>query len=1090
MNSIGKILTFVSILLIFSLVSHAQVTTSAIAGIVVNEIGEVVPGVTVSAIHTPSGTVYATVSNNGGFFTIQGMRSGGPYDITVAVTGYKTVLYKNVYLTLSDTFNCNTVIEPITETLEAATIEVKATKFRMERNGAGSNISSAEITELPTIDRSITDIVKLSPYANGMNIAGGSGRSANFTVDGANFNNNFGLSSALPGGGNPISMDAIQEVQVVVAPFDVRQTNFIGGGVNAITKSGTNKYRASAYTYHYNDQMRGNRINGTSLQVGDENDKHVYGFTVGGPIIKNKLFFFANFEYTQNPSTINQWQTSENGEGDVSTYTSRTLASDMEKVSDFLKKKYGYDAGSFTNFGGDQTNIKALARIDWNITDRHRLAVRYNFTQNRVWSATNETSSNAGVAAGAARFSQYSMSFYNSCYNTDNLVHSATVDLNSRIGSNMNNQVLASYSYLGDVRATPSSLFPFIDILDGTYDQGTVMPYISVGHELFSYNNAVNNHVFNIKDDFTIDIQRHHILAGASYEYQMANNSYMRNGTGYYRYKSLEDFFSGATPETVALTYGYNGNKTPNSQVSFNQIGLYAQDEWKATESFKLDYGIRFDILFFNNKDIMTNNAILALDYGGRHIDTGVWPKPQLMTSPRVGFTWDILGDKSLKMRGGLGLFTGRLPLVFFTNMPGNSNIVQNVASITTNKKKEADPLLENFKGDVITDSEALRDKLHALDPERFPVNMDSEKGAVGSEVAAVDPDFRMPMVFKTSLALDYQFPTSFPMGLTVEGTFNKTIYGVMLSNWNINSDTSTWERMPGADNRLIYPDSYKYQKQDAYVLVNTNKGYGYTANVCYNIRPINNLSFNISYTHTESREVSGMPGSNAKSAYRKLYTVDGPEFAGLQRSYYVVPDRVIASLSWTCRSKREGFDTHFTLMYEGFTANGNSFVYANDVNGDGEAYDLIYIPNSPDELQFASDDDKQKFWNFVNQDSYLSTHKGQYAEAYAARAPWVHHFDFKFAQDFSIRCQNSIHKLQLTADILNIGNLFNSKWGVPQVLDCNEGKILQCTNADKISATVAPVYKFSAGSDHTYNYSGLLSNCWQLQIGIRYLFN
>ena len=481
---------------------------------------------------------------------------------------------------------------------------------------------------------------------------------------------------------------------MVISPYDVRQTNFIGGGVNAITKSGTNTFKGSAYIYHRNENMRGDTVDGTQISGAREKDRTTtYGFTLGGPIVKNKLFFFVNAELSQIPSVANRWRAraDESVTPDATKYLSYATVADMERVSAHVKEKYGYDTGSFTNFPADESNKKLLARIDWNINSKNHLALRYNYTNNVSWSAPNASSMDGGTRSAYSRTSLYSMSYANSMYSIENIVHSVSLDLNSRINDNLSNQLLATFSKLDDVRGTNSSEFPFIDIMDGT---GTNTPYISLGYELFTWNNAVHNTIANVKDDLTYYFGTHKLTTGLSYEYQMADNAYMRNGTGYYRYLSVDDFINGAAPEVVCLTYGYGGEKNPAARVQFHKLGIYAQDEWSAAENFKLTYGIRFDGLFFDNGDLMTNNKIKAIDYydhnnNVRNIDTGKWPSGKVTVSPRIGFTWDVLKDKTLTVRGGTGLFSGRLPLVFFTNMPTNSGMVQYQAQINaTNAKK------------------------------------------------------------------------------------------------------------------------------------------------------------------------------------------------------------------------------------------------------------------------------------------------------------------------------------------------------------------------------------------------------------------
>ena len=1084
-----------------TLTTNAQVTNSSMSGVVTDTSGEPIIGATVQAIHEPSGSRYGSITNIDGRFTIQGMRTGGPYDVEVSYVGYQRVLYKDIYLQLGEVYTLNVKMEEASEALSEVVVTASRTKFSTEKTGAATNINSSQISQIPTVNRSISDIARLSPYASGMSFAGGDGRSTNFTIDGANLNNNFGLSSNLPGGGNPVSMDAIEEVQVVIAPFDVRQTNFIGGGINAVTKSGTNSFKGTAYTYQFNENMRGNKVDGESLGVRAKDAKHIYGGTFGGPIIKNKLFFFANVEYTLIPTTIVNWRaaTPENP-ANPDNYISRTTAADMQRVSDFVRNQYGYDTGSYNNFPADETNWKILGRIDWNITDAHKLAVRYNYTKNQAWNQANGNSSDTGYRLnGMNRFSQYSMAFANACYSMDNFVNSVSADFNSRFGSKMFNQLLFTFTDIKDERGTNSSPFPFIDIMDGysVNNDGQIVqnlePYMSLGYELFTYNNAVRNKIYNIVDNFTYYAGDHKITAGFSYERQFANNAYMRNGTGYYRYRSVDDFINGATPEAFALTYGYNGNTKPAAEVKFNQIGFYLQDEWNIRSNFKLSYGIRFDEVIFDEKDLMRNNAIYEYCFNGKHIDTGKWPGAKMQVSPRVGFIWDIFDDNSLKLRGGTGLFTGRLPLVFFTNMPTNSGMVQN--SITRNTRytngvaTSINSDLSKFQGNFLTNVDDMI-KLLGL-----PTTINPEQGVAPSSMAGIDRDFKMPQVWKSSIAVDYTLPISFPFNVTTEFMYTKNVNAVKLENWNIKSSEG-WERFEGPDNRLIYPSDYKIYSgvSSADVLTNTSKGYGWTANITLNAEPIKNLPLMLAYTHTESKEVSGMPGSNANSAWQGLYTINGPNFADVQRSQYVTPDRIIASAAYKLPYNSNYASTQLSLFYTGYSPNGTSFCYTNDMNGDGIQNDLMYIPKDDSEIIFTNEADRAAFWNFVEQDKYLRNNKGNYAEAYAGRAPWVHRFDFRIAQNFSVRAGKTTNTLQVSLDIMNVGNLLKSSWGVTKNSEnANNGRILKYEGLD--SNTNRPMYsmwkdKQGNAPTTTYAYNRYFGETWKLQVGVRYIFN
>ena len=1078
--------------------AFAQVTTSSLNGKVTDANGAPVPGAAVVAVHTPSGTQYYAVVNAEGRYAINGMRSGGPYKVEVSCLGYQTVTFTDVTLQLAESFSLNAWLKDDSQMLsEAVVVSSANSKFSVEKTGAATNINNAQIEALPTVSRSITDVTRLSPYGgNGMSFAGTDGRTANFTVDGANFNNNFGLSEKLPGGGSPISIDAIEELQVVISPYDVRQTDFIGGGVNAITKSGTNTFKGSAYVYHRNENMRGNTVDGTEISGARDKDRNTtYGFTFGGPVIKNKLFFFVNAEYSQTPSVAVRWRASENGVGNASKYLSYASVSDMEKVSNHVKDKYGYDTGSFTDFPSDESNAKILARLDWNINDANHLAVRYNYTNNTSWFGPNASSMDGGTRSAYGRTSLYSMAFANSMYSMNNLVHSVSVDLNSRISDNLSNQFLATFSKLDDVRGTNSSEFPFIDIQDGT---GTNTQYMSLGYELFTWNNAVHNTIANIKDDVTYYVGSHKITAGLSYEYQMADNAYMRNGTGYYRYSSVDDFVNGAAPEVVCLTYGYDGEKNPAARVQFSKVGLYAQDDWNPTENFKLTYGLRLDGLFFNNSDLMTNNAILGLDYydsdnNVRHIDTGKWPSAGITVSPRVGFKWDVFNDKSLTLRGGSGLFMGRLPLVFFTNMPTNSGMVQYQAQINAKNAEKMGFTMDAFKGGLVTDAsgkattQALLDKLYSLG---YPKTISPEDGTVPSSIAAVDSKFKMPQVWKTSLAVDYQLPVSFPFTVTAEGIFNKTVNGVMMSDWSM-LPAEGFARWNGADNRPVFPATFRNTTK-AFVLENTSKGYGYSANVTVNMRPIESLSLMAAYTHTASKEITGMPGSNAESAFTYVPTVAGPNNIKLHNSEYVTPDRIVASATHHDKS-----GNHYSLIYEAWRGGYNySYMLANDMNGDGYSYDALYIPTDKQvadgEFRFASEGDRDRFMEYVHNDKYLSKHQGEYAEAYSVYSPWVHRLDVSYKHDFKLNIGKTTNTLQLSVDIKNILNLFNSSWGVSKYMnpDLNSGRILKYETTDSQGYPVFSTPSAVTSDVKTFVPYTAIGQCWYASVGIKYMFN
>uniref|UniRef100_UPI003FED8B34 TonB-dependent receptor n=1 Tax=Prevotella sp. TaxID=59823 RepID=UPI003FED8B34 len=1115
-----KRLLFLFMLLVgFTTAMMAQITTSGMSGKVTAD-GEDVIGATIEVVHVPSGTKYQAVTNAKGMYAINGMRPGGPYRVNVSYIGYQSKSFDNVSLQLGQTYNLNVGLIEDAQQLGEVVVSAKATKFTTEKTGASTNIDNQMLQNMPSVSHSITDYTRLSPYGgNGMSFAGADGRTANFTVDGADFNNNFGLSSNLPGGGSPISIDAIEEMQVVISPFDVRQTNFVGGGLNAITKSGTNTFRGTAYVYHQNEQMRGDAVDGEQISGAREKDRTTtWGMTLGGPIIKNKLFFFVNGEMKKIPTVANRWRGSEDGVADADNYLSRTSLADLEKVSNYARDKYGYNTGSWTSFPADKNNYKLLARLDWNITNQHHLSLRYNYTKNRNWLAPNASSMDGGSRSAYARTSEKAMSYANSMYSMDNNVNSFSFDLNSRFTNDLSNQLLVTYSKLDDVRGTNSSEFPFVDILDGN---GT--NYISFGEELFTYNNAVHNSVWNAKDDVTWYLGSHKLLGGISFEHQMADNSYMRNGSGYYRYKTLDDFLNGGTPEIVALTYGYNGEQNPTARVQYNKVGIYLQDEWQASRNLKLTYGLRLDNLFFDNGDLMTNQAIYDLDYNGRHIDTGKWPSSKVIFSPRVGFTWDVFGDQSFKLRGGTGLFSGRLPLVFFTNMPTNSGMVQYqavlnasntigkvennkfvpakgyenyVGKYTVDAKGKAHVDMTQFNGGLVSENgqvsrQALLNKLASLG---FPTTISPEQGTVPSAISSVNPDYHMPEVWKTSLAVDYVVPVGFPLTITAEGIINKTVYGTVLNDWAV-PDVKGFARFNGADSRHIYPSGY-LTGTHAYVLENTHKGYGWSFNLSATAKPWEWMDLYASYTHTASKELTSMPGSNASSVLNYMATVDGPTAVKLHNSEYVQPDRVVASMNIHDKS-----GNHYSFIYEAWRGNSNyAFMTQNDMNGDGFNYDAIYIPRDNEvgvgsgDFRFKTQDDLDRFMAFLHNNSYLKEHQGKYAEAYSYYSPWVHRVDFSYKHDFKLNVGQTKHTLQLSFDMKNVLNFFNSKWGVAKYLNPAIGsdgaRVLKYEGVDAQGYATFSTPKAVDGNTQSWTYNHAIGQCWYASIGLKYYFN
>jgi hypothetical protein len=1088
-----KKLLFLLVFFLSSILLYSQVTTSGMSGVIQSAEKTTLPGATVLVVHVPTGTQYGTVTDNNGLFRIPNMRVGGPYKMTISYVGYQTVVVDDINLTLGQTLSMN-------QTLKEASVDMKEVEIVAKMNdlidgnrtGASTSVNPTEISTLPSINRSITDFTKLSPQSNGASFAGRDGRYNNITIDGANFNNNFGLSTkALPGGdAQPISLDAIEAISINVAPYDITQSNFTGANVNAVTKSGSNSWSGSAYTYFRNQGLSGKKVSGTELNVTDQQTLS-YGATLGGPIIKNKLLFFANFERETSNFPGIQWKASTDGNADATNYISRTTQSDLSLMSNYLLSTYGYDAGKYQDFKNFQTkNYKILAKIDWNINKQNKLSVRYNYVRSTNDQQVNATSA-PGTRSTFGRIGEKSMAFDNANYSLLNTVGSLTAELNSQYGKSAN-KFLFTFTQIRDTRSSKSSPFPFVDI----YKDGD--PYMSFGYELFTLDNDVKNNVFTFTDNFTHYFGKHTLTAGISYDQLYFGNSYKRYGTSYYRYASMADFMNGAAPTTFGLTYPYAGAGDGYAELNFGLGAAYVQDEWQIKENFKVTGGIRFEVPFYYNT-LLPNEAITKLtfkdvDGNDMTIDAGQWPKSKITVSPRISFNWDIKNDKTLQLRGGTGLFTGRLPFVWFTNQPTNSGTLQNTVEITT----AAQLATLTFNPDPF---------YHLNNTVLFPPTPSKAPGSI----AVVDKNFKMPQVWRTDLAFDVKLP--WEIIATFEAIYSKSVQDVVQYNANQTLSDSTFQ---GVDKRQRFFSASRRVNKDisnAMVLTNTQEGYTYslTAQLAREFK--NGFYGFLAYTYSGAKDLTANPGSAAASAWSSNPSSVNQNTPGLSYSQFTVPHRVVGCLSYQIEYAKH-LKTTVSLFYQGSSQGRLDYIYSNDMNGDGNAADLMYIPKDATEIIFAdiknssgvviatAAEQNDAFWKYVDQDKYLSANKGKYADRYGVIMPWLGRWDVKILQDvyaYFDKNHKTRHTLQISLDLLNIGNLFNSKWGVyqKQTLGSYDITLLKYNNT---TSGGVPTYQMNYLSIDkasgkpvfpTSTYTPLMSttSTWGAQIGIRYMF-
>ena len=1086
MKKLFRLAMVVIMSLTFTSTLMAQVTTGSLMGLVKDSKGDALPGAFVKVTHAPSGTVYTATTQSNGRYTIPAVRVGQDYEIEVVFIGQDTQVVKGITVNLGDPTVVNIDLTEESSMLEESVIIAKRKTAATEKTGAVTSVDRESIANLPTISRSINDFTRLTPQSKGNSFAGRDGRYNYITIDGSAFNNSFGLSGQsrnLPGGdAQPISLDAIEEISVSIAPYDIRQSNFTGASVNAVTKSGTNKFTGSAYTFQRPESFTGTRVGDEKLDL-DKRSTQTWGASLGGPIIKNKLFFFANFEFEESKYPSTPWKPSTDGNADNTAYISRTKIDDLKTLKKHLEDNYGYNPGGWDFGQFSSRNNKILARLDWNISQAHKLSVRYNqvISENDV--LPNSTSGPTRLASG--RIGENGFAFTNTAYGFENTVRSITAELNSVFQSRFSNKLLVTYTNIRDKRTSNSDLFPFVDIMEG----GQI--YTSFGYELFTYNNDVKNRTWSIVDNFTAYLGAHTVTGGLSFERMYFGNAYLRYGTSYYRYNSMADFINNATPALFSYTYGYN-NTDPYSELTFGLGAMYFQDEWQVNPSFKLTGGIRFELPFYFN-DLDYNPEIPKMAFAnGQTIDVGSWPDKQLLVSPRVGFNWDVLGDRSLQVRGGTGIFTGRLPFVWFTNQPTNSGMLQNTVDYRASNLPAGFGFNPDWKQQL------------ANYPNLFPNNPGT---GVPSTLAMVDKDFKMPQVWRTSIAVDYTLP--WDMIFTLEGIYSKDINAVMQTNINEKDPTL---RFAGSDNRPYY-DTYTSGSNtyfdnrlnndisSAMILGNTSKGYQYSITAQLSKAFSHGLTGMVAYTYNVAKDLSSNPGDQAASAWNANVAVGSLNNPGLSYSNFSVPHRVVGSLSYKFGFVNSSASTTVSLFYEGAAQGRLSYVYANDMNGDGNSSDLMYIPKNRNDIVFkdkgvgmSAQEQEDAFFKFLEQDDYLRNNRGEYAERFGTVMPWRNQFDLKLLQEFVMNNKYQT-KLQLSLDILNIGNLINSKWGMYKSQISGSYDNMTLLRYEGVSSDGKPMFSLNGVSKaldfHTSSYKDVLTygSTWSMQLGLRLVF-
>ena len=1086
------------------------VTTASVNGTVSDAKGTV-PGATVTVTHIPTGTVYATVTRADGRFNLPNLRVGGPYTFKVTFIGYKDFVQEGITLAIGQDQRVDAKIEDNNATLKEVVITGTQGKvINSSRTGAKETVTRAQIEGLPTINRSLSDFTKLTPSANGLNFGGRSGLFNNLTVDGALFNNSFGLANTLGGQTNsqPISLDAIDQIQVDIAPYDVRQGNFTGAGINTVVKSGTNTFKGTVYDY-----IRGVGLTGYNAgSIAVTKTPFTYrqtGASFGGPIIQNKLFFFLSGEEERisQPATT-YVATGSGASGSVSQVKSSTL----DSLSAFLKSKYGYTAGPYQGYNFDTYSNKVTAKIDWNIDKNNTLSAKYFYLKSYGdHPPSNSGITNNGVGYGTVRDAGLTgLPFYGSGYRINNNFNIGIIELDTRISNNMSNRATLGYSALRDFRSSLGSgaTLPMVDIGNGTSAaDGTVITKASAvetsfGYELYTADNILYTNIAQFSDDFTIYSGKHEITIGTNDQLQSYKNGFAPDYNGLYTYNSVSDFYNG----NPAAAYTERYSASPDGSFPFAKIkagiySVYGQDKYHVTDNFRLTYGIRFDYDAFPTT-LPSNPYIPYQIYqGGQSVDPSVLPKNRVQMSPRVGFNWDVNGDQSTQVRGGTGLFTGTVPFVWISNQASNNGVL--FGSYT---------VVKGAAGNTPAQNQQLI----------FNPNIDAHHGAGGAantsyELDVANPNLKYPKIWRTNLAVDQKLPWG--MVGTLEGAYTKDINAIyhenlVLSNYTLGNGISL---LPGPEGQIQFTSKNTTPTAAAatvsnpsltglYYMTNTNQGYSYFVTAQLQKSFVGGFYANVAYTHSGSKDVND-GGSTASTIWSSRYVANNPNADNISNSSYVEPNRVIASLMY----KKSYFDhasTSVGVVFEMANNGSVSYLTSGDPNKDGATNDLMWIPRQEGDIElvkdFATDprtpdQEWQQLNAFIGQDKYLNSHRGEFAERNGVILPYFKRFDFKAIQDFYVTTGKSKNTIEISFDIINVGNLLNKNWGLYQdsFNGSNFGGVSILSYKGIDPATGHAEYSFPYLNKTTFtpvtssfiNDSSQLSR-WQAQLGLRYIFN
>ena len=1078
--------------------AHAQgVTTGTILGMVLDAQKQPIQGATVVAIHLPSGTTYEAATRADGRFAIPGMRVGGPYSVTVAHGGagaaFEPQVQENVMVNLGVATDLQFIVNPIT-VAEEVTVTAKSDPiFSSERTGAATAISRETLATLPTVSGRLESMVRLTPQSGGgLSFAGQDSRLNNLTVDGSVFNNSVGLRNA-PGdtsGVAPISLWAIEQVQVNVAPYDVRQGNFVGANVNTVTRSGTNQFRGSLYHQWRDNDLVGTEAKALEVNPGTFSFRNTGGWG-GGPIVKNRAFVFGNYEdeFFEQPGTT--FRANRGGEPAVGSVT-RVLNTDLDLVKNLLSSSFDYETGPYEEYPFETPAKRFLIKGDYNLNERNKVSVRYNHLDSK----TDQLSSNSSsLGFGNRRTNTNALNFQNSNYIILENIRSIIGEWNSVIGTSKSNNLIAGYTHQDESRESRGTFFPMVDILEGT------QTYMSFGFEPFTPNNELRYGTFQLQDNFTWYTPKHSVTIGGSAEWYESENIFFPGSQSVYTYNSLADFITDAngflanpnrTTSPVTLRrFQVRWNNIPGQDVPIQPLevfytGLYAKDDWRVRNNLKLNLGLRIDIPFFGDtgyENAVADGLTFRDETGaGVQYRTAALPDKNILWSPRVGFNWDVNGNLTTQIRGGTGVFTGRPAYVWISNQIGNTGVLTGFEELNNITNRPFNP-----------------------DPDRYKPTDVTGAPAASYELALTDEDFKFPQLWRSNIAVDRRLGWGWTG--TAEFLYNRDLNGIYYINANLPAPQSSFV---GADTRprwtsnRIYnpstPTSTNPSVQNAIVLKNQNEGTSWNLALSAERPLTNGLWVKTAYSYGESKNTVDA-GSIAFGSWNNNQHPGDPNNPGIGYSSGSPGHRFFASASYTKEYFRFG-GTTVSVYWESRTIGNASYTFTGDLNGDGgTSNDLIYIPRDISEMNFQTyaaggvtytAAEQAQAWNqFIESDSYLRAHRGEYAQRGAVFLPLVHRADLSVAQDFFFNIAGRRNSFQFRMDIDNFTNLLNDNWGVGQRLVLTN----QPLGTPSIDAQGRAQYRLRTATTggplptESLEQTASLSDVYRIMFSLRYTF-